>query len=152
MPRGRAMQGVLNNFLSTYTSRYSTFDGYWLFGFIVNDLERVEFDLLSPPTPDKYDALEAASLFASNKFIEQICKSGLSISCVVNAFVVLSKSAAMSSSLVENSYRSGFDVTFEARAYMEHGKYYECSDTIFVAPHDPKLERRNAKSPNYSTS
>jgi hypothetical protein len=98
MPRSLAMQGVLNNFLSTYTSRYSTFDGCWLFGFIVNDLERVEFDLLSP-TPDKHDALEAASLLASNEFIEQICKSGLSISCVVNASVVLSKSTAMNSAL-----------------------------------------------------
>jgi len=32
------MTAVLKNFLGTYTSRYSDFQGYWLFGFLVPGL------------------------------------------------------------------------------------------------------------------
>ncbi len=36
--RRRIIKAVLDNFLGTYTSRYSDFHGYWLFGFLVKDL------------------------------------------------------------------------------------------------------------------
>jgi hypothetical protein len=29
----RAIRGMLRNFLGTYTSQYSDYKGYWLFGF-----------------------------------------------------------------------------------------------------------------------
>jgi hypothetical protein len=41
----RAIKCALHNFLGTYSSRYSEYSGYWLFGFLVNDLTRIDFDL-----------------------------------------------------------------------------------------------------------
>ena len=38
MPRRRTIKGVLDNFLGTYTSRYSDYDGYWLFGMVVGEV------------------------------------------------------------------------------------------------------------------
>ena len=35
---------MLHNFLGTVTSRYSEWHGYWLFGFVVSDLERLDHD------------------------------------------------------------------------------------------------------------
>ena len=35
MPTRRVIKSVLHNFLGTYTSRYSDYNGYWLFGFMV---------------------------------------------------------------------------------------------------------------------
>jgi hypothetical protein len=145
------MRADLDNFLSTYISRYSTFDGYWVFGFIVNNLEILEIDLLSPKKPENDIALGIAHNLASCKFMEQLRKSGLNISCVTRASVILSKSSAMRLCIVEDSHRAGFDVTFKAWAFTDDGKRYECSDTVFVAPHDPKLERRSAGSLNAST-
>jgi len=152
MPSRRVMRGVLNNFLSTYMSRYSTFDGYWVFGFIVNHLDKLEIDILSPSIPEKQDARGTAKLLVATKFMEQIRKSGLGSSCVISASVVLSKSSVMRSCIVEDSDRTGFDVTFEACAYIDLGKRYDRSDTVFVAPHDPTLERRSARCSNRSTS
>jgi hypothetical protein len=42
----RIIKGVLHNFLGTYTSRYSDYDGYWLFGMLVRDVEELSIDLL----------------------------------------------------------------------------------------------------------
>ena len=46
MAKRRAIRGVLGNFLGTFTSRYSDYDGYWLFGFLVADLKDLRIDLL----------------------------------------------------------------------------------------------------------
>ena len=66
----RVIKGVLDNFLGTYTSRYTDYEGYWLFGLLVADLGEVEFDLLaaggSPDSP-----LGVAELAASLKFADQ---------------------------------------------------------------------------------
>jgi hypothetical protein len=45
MPGRRSITGVLCGFLGTYTSRYSDFDGYWIFGFLVAQVVDVKFDL-----------------------------------------------------------------------------------------------------------
>ena len=47
MTSRRVIPGVLHNFLGTFTSRYSDFDGYWVFGFLIESMDRVRIDLLS---------------------------------------------------------------------------------------------------------
>ena len=44
----RIIKGVLHNFIGTYTSRYSDYDGYWLFGMVVRDVAELRIDLLYP--------------------------------------------------------------------------------------------------------
>jgi hypothetical protein len=46
MPSSRTLRAVLHNTLGTYLSRYSDYDGYWLFGFLVPRLIELKFDLL----------------------------------------------------------------------------------------------------------
>ena len=43
----RAMKSVLHNFLETYTSRYSDYDGFWVFGFIVETMLPANIDLMA---------------------------------------------------------------------------------------------------------
>ncbi len=47
-----AIRGALNGFLGTYTSRYSDFGGYWLFGLVANELRQLQIDLLAPHDPE----------------------------------------------------------------------------------------------------
>ena len=47
MTSRRVIPGVLHNFLGTFTSRYSDFNGYWIFGFLVEKMDSVRIDLLA---------------------------------------------------------------------------------------------------------
>jgi hypothetical protein len=44
----RNLIGALHNFLATFTSGYSDYDGYWLFGFLLKDADELRIDLLNP--------------------------------------------------------------------------------------------------------
>ncbi|MCE9583307.1 MAG: hypothetical protein K8T20_12535, partial [Planctomycetes bacterium] len=69
MARRRTIEGVLYNFLGTYTSRYSDFDGYWLFGFIVESTSQLTLDLMAAPTATSSAApMVAAAQLAAAKF------------------------------------------------------------------------------------
>ena len=82
----RIIKGVLHNFLGTYTSRYSDYDGYWLFGMLVRDVEELSIDLLCPSI-DAASPLSAVAAIqlAAQKFREQMEKSGLSVLCAQEA-------------------------------------------------------------------
>jgi hypothetical protein len=49
MASTRALRGVVGNLLAAYVSRYSSYQGYWVFGFLVQELDLLEFDLLGTP-------------------------------------------------------------------------------------------------------
>ncbi len=72
MATRRTMRGVLGNFLGTYTSRYSDFDGYWLFGFLVSDLGEFRIDLLAPNPGEPNTPLAVAVQLAAAKFDDQM--------------------------------------------------------------------------------
>ena len=59
------------------TSRYSDWNGYWLFGFVVNDLERLDHDLLIPVanSPDKTPLAHIRSLATTKLNPEQLSKT-----------------------------------------------------------------------------
>src|SRR5206468_1458652 len=73
----RVVKAVLKNFLGTYTSRYSDYCGYWLFGFLVGDLDEVQFDLLTRAGGNQNTPRAVATLLAATKFADQMCKAGL---------------------------------------------------------------------------
>jgi len=146
MTSRRTIKGVLHNFLGTYTSRYSDFDGYWLFGLLVEKLGRISIDLLDASGERKATPLAYAEWLAAQKFREQIGKAGLPRSWFQEARLDVTKSADTRLGLVNGRSCSGYDVRFLAHVVTDLGKTYDSASSIFVAPHDPKVELRSARA------
>ncbi len=138
------IKGVLHSFLGTYTSRYSNYDGYWLFGFLVEDMEHVRIDLLEAGGERTEGApTTTARCLAVSKFAEQIEKAGFSRSCFQEAYLEITKSADSREGIVNGHVCSGYDVRFVATAITDLGKTFESGVSVFVAPHDPRIEWRS---------
>ncbi|MBN2022498.1 MAG: hypothetical protein JW809_06850 [Pirellulales bacterium] len=147
MTSRRVIPGVLHNFLGTFTSRYSDLDGYWVFGFLVDSMDTVRFDLLgevaesADSTPSGF-----ARRLAAQKFSEQIHKAGLSRERFREAYLDISKSALSKIGVINGQTCSGHDVRFQAHVVTDLGRAYDSTASIFVAPHDPKIESRSARA------
>lgn len=142
----KAVKGVLHNFLETYTSRYSDYDGYWLFGLLVADLKQFSVDLLETDSETFVSApLTAARRLAAAKFKEQMEKAGLRPSCLLEARLTVTRAAGSRTGPVNGQRSNGFDLNFAARAIFPDGRMYECEKSVFVAPHDPGVELRSAR-------
>ncbi len=77
MATRRIIKGVLGNFLGTYVSRYSDYDGYLLFGFLVGDFAELRINLLGQSVADPDSPLGVAVLTAVAKFEDQRAKAHL---------------------------------------------------------------------------
>ena len=139
----RAIKGVLHNFLGTFTSRYSDFDGYWLFGLLVENLGCLSIDLLDASGERTATPRAHAEWLAVQKFAEQIGKAGLAKSCLREARLEITKvSEAQHACCVNGHYCSGYVMRFVAQAVTDLGQKYERTLSILVAPHDSKAELR----------
>jgi hypothetical protein len=146
MSRRRIIKSVLNNFLGTFTSRYSDFNGYWVFGFLVESIDRVSIDLLGASTWNTDTApLAFTRRLASQRFADQITKAHFPTSWVQEARLNIAKSPVVRLGVVNGHSCSGYDVRFLAYAVTDLGKTYETALSIFVAPHNPKVERRSGR-------
>ena len=146
--RGKT-SSVLHNFLGTYTSRYSDYDGYWLFGMVVDHLDSLDIDLLHPEgnsvgaTPVAF-----ATWLAVERFAEQIERAGLSISHLREARLSITKSPVVTHGPVNGHVCAGHYVRFAAKAVSQLGTTYERATSVFVAPHDPRVESRSTRGPS----
>ena len=142
MASRRVLKGVLANFLHTYASRYSDFDGYWLFGLVVEQLERLEVDLLQADgDAENIRPVEFARRLARLRFREQLAKVGLGLDRVKAAFLILSRAGDARPGHVNVDAATGWPVSCTARATTDLGRVFETTLTIrFVAPHDPAKE------------
>lgn len=145
MATQRVIKSVLSNFLGTYTSRYSDFNGYWLFGFLVSDLTELQIDLLLPTISDAFSPLEVAVRLAAAKFEQQVQKAGLTRSQVHEASLTIQKSFTAVDGSVNGHPCAGYNVTFAAAAVMVGGRRYEYQKIVFVAPHNADAEYRSAR-------
>jgi len=146
MNRRRTIKGVLHNFLGTYTSRYSDYDGFWLFGILLGDVEELKIDLLSGSVGTSQPApVTAAIELAVQRFAEQVEKAGLSVSCVREARLEITKLPGSQRGAVHGHISVGNHVRFVARVVSDYGKTYEGTRTVFVAPHDASVERRSTR-------
>jgi len=147
MTRRHIIPGVLHNFLGTFTSRNSDFDGYWVFGFLVESMETVRIDLLgevaSSPNPTP---MGETRRLAAQRFSEQIAKAGLSREGFREAYLDISKSEESTLGFVNGRSSSGYDVRFQAHVVTDLGRAYDSTASIFVAPHDPKIELRSGRA------
>lgn len=142
----KAIKGVLHNFLETYTSRYSDYDGYWLFGVLIGDIEHLSINLLDTNGKTFGSApMTAAVQLAATKFKGKMEKAGLSLSRIREATLAVTKSSDSRSGYVNGRRSAGFDLNFAARAVSINGKTYKCEKSVFVAPHDPEVELRSAR-------
>jgi hypothetical protein len=147
MTSRRVIPGVLHNFLGTFASRYSDFDGYWVFGFLVEDLDTVRIDLLDEP-PGSVDSTPSgfARRMAAQKFREQIAKAGLPKEWFHEAHLDISRSPESKLGFVNGRSSSGYDLRFQAHVVTDLGRAYDSTASIFVAPHDPRVESRSARA------
>lgn len=141
----RAINGVLRNFLGTYTSRYSAYHGYWLFGFLIPKLVEVDLNLLARGTDAPNTPMEVAATLASTKFASQIEKSGLRISQLRSAWLKISTLPDAVAGSVNSVSCTGYKVRFSVVAVMDNDKEYRQELEIFVAPHNELAEFRSAR-------
>lgn len=146
MKSRRIIKGVLFNFLGTYTSRYSDYDGYWLFGFLVKNIQNTRFDLmhLTEDTSDK-SPIAFAKRQAAILFREQIKKADLSMTFLREAYLEIIKLPEECQGLINGHVCFGFKLKFISKATTDFGKAYEREVSIFVAPHNPKLEFQSTR-------
>lgn len=146
MARRRRITSVLHNFLGTYTSRYSDYDGYWLFGMVVSHIDALDIDLLHGADTSLGTSPDAVVIrLAGERFAEQVEKAGLSVSCVREARLSITKSAVVKNGPVNGHVCAGHDVRFAARATSDLGRTYERAISVFVAPHNPRVEVRSTR-------
>jgi hypothetical protein len=146
MTAQRVMQGVLGNFLATFTSRHSEYDGYWLFGFLVDELTELRVDLLASPTGEQRGAREVAVTTAIATFDDQVRKAGLDRSQIREASLSITRGAEATGS-VNGQPARGYTVHLRAAVVMSGGQGHDRDQALFVAPHDPAAEARSARLP-----
>jgi hypothetical protein len=146
MVNHNAIKGVLHNFLGTYTSRYSDYEGYWLFGILICDVKALRIDLLNPSVGATASAsVAAATQLASQKFREQMQKAGFGTPNAREAMLCIQRLSDARSELVNGRVCAGNTVRFVATVVSDSGKKYGRELAVFVAPHDPKIERRSTR-------
>jgi hypothetical protein len=145
MPKVKVIKSVLWNFLGSYMSRYSDYCGYWLFGFLVENLGELEFNLLAREAGSRDAPPALAAWLAVRKFEDQLRKAGLELSQVQEARLRISRLPGAIGSLINGHSCSGYKVTLKVIAVMKDGKRYERERQLFVAPHNPEVELRSAR-------
>lgn len=139
------VKNALAGFLGTYASRNTDYKGYWLFGFLVSSLSELSIDLLTPSTSGGSTADDAVKHLARAKFRDQISKNGISEDQVRDARLALRRLPGESTRNVNGWARTGFMVSFQTDAVMQNSRHYGRSCVVFVAPHDPEVERCSAR-------
>jgi hypothetical protein len=146
VPRRRSIRGVLHSFLGSFTSRYSDYQGYWVFGLFVQDLQEMTIDLLGGTEGVTGSGpLATAVGLARVTFRQQVGKAGLDISRIREARLDLMRSPSDTQGWVNGHVRAGYEIRFTARAVSDLNGIYESTTSIFVAPHDPQIELRSTR-------
>jgi hypothetical protein len=140
--RGR-IKSVLDAFLGTFTSRYSDFDGYWLFGFLVADLDRRTIDLLGVSAADDVRApWDFASALARARFRDQADKQRVPLEAIRSAEMEVAKLPGVAEALINTERWAGSNVQCTVRATTPDGRAVERTRRVFVAPHSNRESRR----------
>src|SRR5690349_19833517 len=88
----RQITGVLCGLLDTYGSRYSDYDGYWIFGLLAREADVFLFDLLrEEPAPRFSPVALYANRLARLKFQQQLEQAHIPLVCVSEAKLLIRK-------------------------------------------------------------
>ena len=144
MPSSRVLKSVLHNFLGTFMSRYSGFDGYWLFGFVVEGLAEADVDLLEAPSAARSTPVAALRATACERFQEQLAKAGIAVQRLSSASLHSRRSELETVPSVWGP-RPGYHVVVEAVAEIHSGRRFRHLVREHILVHDPNLERRSGR-------
>lgn len=145
----RIIKSVIWNFLGTFMSRYSEYDGYWLFGFLVQG-EPQQIDLLGEHSETGSPRDNAARL-AQTKFANQLEKTGIATSELRSATLWIARLPGEVCSRVHivipypphELERNGHFLKCHVEVRLRDDSAFTVERTVFVAPHDPDLETRS---------
>ncbi|MDR3406547.1 MAG: hypothetical protein P4L99_28945 [Chthoniobacter sp.] len=146
MKNVKAIKGALNNFVATYTSRNADYDGYWLFGLLVEDLTELKFDLLKEakdlphPTPSQF-----AEILAAKQFRHQMQSAGVSVARITEALLEITKSSDATSVMIGDRAYTSHLIHVCAQAKSNHGRLFKAETSVFAAPHSFFLESRSTR-------
>ncbi len=132
--------------VGTYTSRYSDYDGYWLFGFLVSDLAEVRINLLEAPSSESDIPAGTAARPAARKFADQTHKAGLVPTQIKEAWLTIRKLSTPVGGLVNGFCCTGHNVRFFVEAVVDGGRRYEREKVMFIAPHRADIESRSTRA------
>lgn len=142
MAKVAALQSVVTNFLRTFTSRYSEYRGYWLFGFLCGH-PRFEIDLLGDEHCHGRDPFEVARSRAVEDFLDQLACARISPSKLASARLTIRTGDEPFEQVAGGVLRHGYQMTFDVTATTQEEITYFSACAHFVAPHDPALERQS---------
>jgi hypothetical protein len=148
----RQITGALCGLLDTYGSRYSDYDGYWIFGLLAREADSISFDLLREDSASgSSPVVVVARQLARMKFQEQLQRAHIPAEYVSEAKLTIRKIGDSRVGPVNGHITEGHQVSLVAEAVSDLGKKYRGEKFIFVAPHDPSFECRSTRrEPNKS--
>lgn len=135
MASRKLLRGAIGNFLGTFVSRYTEYRGYWLFGFMVADLDIWQMDLLVTRVPFARSPRETASQIAASKFQDQVQKAGLSLSQIQAASLIVQRLPEVTQCEISGQIHPAFHVKFSIAATTDLGQTFCHEKTVIVAPH-----------------
>ena len=147
MPRRLLINGSLEAFLGTLTSRYSDLNGYWLLGFLAKKRRSLEIDLRGTSATELSGSPE--DLFADlamRKFADQLSKWRVPDIWVLSARLDVLWSKEKQEGFVSGARRMGYEATFAASVKTDLGRTLSRAKHVFVAPHNPLIESRSARA------
>lgn len=139
------IRSVLTNFLGTYLSRYSDYQGYWLFGFLLPLKQTLKIDLLTLPLCEPTSAINVAQHTAVARFHDQLQKGRLERSQVRSACLDMSSGDEKIPIWINGRSSYGYRVTFLASAVMDTGREYRREVVLVIAPHNSVVESRSTR-------
>lgn len=136
----RQICGVLQGFLGTFTSRYSDYGGYWLFGQLARVTPSLRIDLMSEAEPvAAAPVLAAAGRLARERFWGQLEKRHLPRELIAAGSVVIERKRTAQGP-VTSLATTWHDVLVCIEVISDLGKTYWAQVVISVRPHDPAWE------------
>jgi hypothetical protein len=142
---------AIHNFLGTYTSRYSSYDRFWLFGFLVAptlELDaplQVELMAADGSTDAPLTPARRAATLARARWGEQLAKARVARALVAQAALTLRVASEHGRVILPEDGREAVALAFEVVVVAASGRVYRGARTVWVAPHDPSRERRSGR-------
>jgi hypothetical protein len=141
----RVLRGVVDNFLRCYLSRYSDYQGYWLFGFLVPDLTAMRVNLLRPPADDR-PAFKYAIDLAAQRFRDQLQKGRVSLEQVRMADLELFRALTKLAVEVNGNVADGWVLRASVVVESVRGRQFNAERCVLVAPHNEAVELRSTRA------
>jgi hypothetical protein len=143
------MAGVLRDLLASITSRNSDYRGYWLLGFMVEDLlEGFQIDLLRAVPQNPAEPIEVLCALARGRFQGITASYGIPIERLSSAILQGKVIASAVQGAPMAGARRGWMAHFSANAVVDgNRRHYEAFIDVFLSPHDPAKEFESTRTP-----